>query len=120
MRRTVLLTIIALSLLLPACARIKQELRPARQLAAPARQVEEKRLTVPADKLVSRGRLSSSANSMIRQSVAIARAKGGIVQINYPVDASEDVVHELLQTGANLKRSNTPGDYILIVTKPQP
>ncbi len=119
MRQAIVLSLIAF-LLLPGCARMKQELRSVRQPPAPVRQVEVKRLAVPADKMVSKGRLSPSANGMIRQSITNARFRGGTVQINYPVDASDDIVHELLQTGASLQRSNSPGDYVLIITKPQP
>ncbi len=81
-------------------------------------QIDEMRIPVTNDKMVTGGRLSQSGESLIRKAVNSAQATGGDVQVLYPADAPSNVVKRLLDTGASVQK-NAPGtaDYVLVISK---
>jgi hypothetical protein len=83
-----------------------------------ANQIDEMRIPVRSDKMVTGGRLSHSGETLIRRTVASARSNGGGVQILYPANAPKSVLQKLLDTGASVQRNTTGNkDFVLVISK---
>lgn len=82
-----------------------------------ATRIDEMRIDIPGYRMEAGGRLSPEGYQTISRAVADARASGGSVQLLYPANASQGVLHDLQATGASLRPGSAGQDYVLLLQR---
>lgn len=81
-------------------------------------QIDQMKLSVPTDKMVTNGALSPNGEIAISKMIAKTRTNGGTVHISYPRNAPKAVVQKLLDTGVSVQKDDAIQDYVFVITRP--